>query len=214
MADLVIIERSDIVAVADAVRNKIGSSNDLTIGEMVSGISSIASNGLDTSDADALADEIMIGKTAYVNGEKVTGTFSIENEIVSQDNIISQIQAALEGKAGGSDGVNIPELYTVNWSTNDTMVDIWYTGIDGNNDIKRMKVSGTSGTFQCMRGFIECSSNPVADSWGFDWYPIIQDVNIEAPYISAYGVDGSVFAVLISDNCDLVLTFETQGGGW
>ena len=212
MADLVIIERQDVVAIADAIRAKIDSTNNLTIRDIVNSINSFSCSGIDTSDATALADEIMIGKTAYVDGEKVTGTFTIENEIVSQDNIISQIQTALEGKVSG--GVNMPELCTVNWSTNDTMVDILYTGIDGNNDIKRMKVSGTSGTFQCMSGFIECSSNPVADSWGFDWYPIIQDVNIDAPYISAYGVDGSVFAVLISNSCDLVLTFETQGGGW
>ena len=60
--------------------------------------------GIDTSDATADASEIFYGETAYANGEKVTGTFTIDDEIGDQISLISQIQSALEGKAAGGSG--------------------------------------------------------------------------------------------------------------
>lgn len=58
--------------------------------------------GTDTSDATAAADEIFAGETAYGPDGKITGTFTIDDELSTQDNLISQIYTALEGKAGGS----------------------------------------------------------------------------------------------------------------
>lgn len=45
MPELVIIERSDLVAVGDAVRNKTGKTNDMTLGQMIEEIGSISEVG-------------------------------------------------------------------------------------------------------------------------------------------------------------------------
>lgn len=72
--------------------------------------------GTDTSDATATADEIFAGETAYVNGEKVTGTFIIEEELTKQNDLISQITTLVTTKANppGSSGDNSCLCETIN----------------------------------------------------------------------------------------------------
>lgn len=65
-----------------------------------------AGGGIDTSDATATADEIFKNKTAYTADGKVTGTFTIDNELTTQNDLISQISTLVQTKAnpqGGTD---------------------------------------------------------------------------------------------------------------
>lgn len=116
----VIANYSDIVAIANAVRGRTGGSEEMTLSGIVGGINEISiSGGTDTSDATAVANDIMLDKTAYTAEGKVTGTFTIDDELTEQNDLISQISAALEGKsAGGGTTKNTVTVTVRNQSSN------------------------------------------------------------------------------------------------
>ena len=69
-------------------------------------VDAIPSEYITTTDATAASSEIFNGETAYVNGSKVTGTFTIEDELTEQNDLISQITTLVATKAnpqGGTD---------------------------------------------------------------------------------------------------------------
>ena len=75
----------------------------------VLGVTGTLEEGIDTTDATAVASDIMNTKTAYVNGEKVTGTFSIETELTAQEQKLEALETILEGKVGG--GSSKPNIF-------------------------------------------------------------------------------------------------------
>jgi hypothetical protein len=95
-------------------------------------VAAIPDQYITTIDATASADEIMSGETAYVNGSKVTGTFSIDNELSTQDDLISQIQAAVDSlpEAGGGELTLQNKTVTPTTSSQTITADSGYDGLD------------------------------------------------------------------------------------
>lgn len=68
--------------IANAIRSKTGKTDQIVAENFATEIAAI-STGTDTSDANATAANIEAGKTAYVNGQKVTGNLQSANNITS-----------------------------------------------------------------------------------------------------------------------------------
>ena len=67
------ISEADIINIADAIREKNGTSEKMEVKDMPKEIRE-APGGPSTYDATATADDILIDKTAYSKGKKIVGT--------------------------------------------------------------------------------------------------------------------------------------------
>lgn len=80
--------------------------------EVVNNLPDVGSGGIELPELTnpANTDEIFLNKEVIdENGKVKTGTFTIDNEINTQEDLLSELRAALNGKAGGGEQV-APEI--------------------------------------------------------------------------------------------------------
>lgn len=103
---------------------------------------------IDTSEVTVTPDTIFQGKTALgANGEMQTGTFTIESELTEQDALLTELEAALEGKAGGASGSPEVVTGTVTYKSPFSPIAIIYY-VDGNGNVQ---TTDAEGSIQVMK---------------------------------------------------------------
>ena len=96
------------VTIDSAERAKIIAAN-IKAGVSILGVTGTheGESGTDTSDATAAANEILSGKTAYVNGQKLTGSMSNRGAVSGSISDISDSYSIAEGYHNGNGAVSI-----------------------------------------------------------------------------------------------------------
>lgn len=104
---------ADITIIADAIREKSGTSGKMTFPSGMADAVRNIQTGVELPELNELAEpeEVFLGKD-YIDsdGQKKTGKFTIDDELVEQDLLISQIAIALKNKAANSGSITLPEL--------------------------------------------------------------------------------------------------------
>ena len=118
----------------EAVTNEIDSNiqaENIKEGVTILGVTGTVQEGIDTSDANATAPNVLTGKTAYVQGEKVTGTMP-NNETLNYS-VSKNVQTIPQGYTDGGqiDAMNL-QIKTVAPSTQAQAVepDAYFDGLD------------------------------------------------------------------------------------
>lgn len=144
------VKYSDI---ATAIDLKAG---DIVTGKTVLGIAGAggAAGGIDTTDANAVATNIESGKTAYVNGAKVTGTLALLTGSTESDTCTTEVNTAktgIEVKLGQTNksilDANATLKSTISFTDLNTALTAGGIGINASDIAQGKTILGVAGTF-------------------------------------------------------------------
>lgn len=185
------------------IANAIGLTGDkIKAGEKVLDVNGTLEPGIDTSDANATASDIVKNKTAYANNEKITG-------------VISEVKA--DSSIGGSyDGPRYDNLTNTIYIEYNEDLDIYYFKYDIKNDTVlrqgakvnyQMRRSGLRDYFEVSTEKIKSGEQimGVTGSFGIEYMP-----NGFGDNDTTYYVEGD--SSYVKDQEILVPYYDTDGG--
>jgi hypothetical protein len=118
-------------------------SNNLTLQEILNTINALPEAGvqLPALDNEGAAADLLMGKELINSqGEKITGVFTLEEELTTQDDLIAQLQNAVDNLPDAGTGNVSYDTCTVEISLDtislqDKIIKVAYTTADNNNNV-------------------------------------------------------------------------------
>ena len=175
--------------------------NTTSLQDLLDAVNALPEAGVDLPELsnEASASDLLSGKQLInSNGSKVTGTFSIDSELNTQDSLISQIQTALQNKSS----VTLPTLSNPATAEN---LEEGYELIDGNGNI-------VVGTHVCEGGSGGGSGSPTFSVVNNLNHPLIVN-GVGCPVGETtnnipYGDGMAPYFILFEDENDFSMNYE------